>query len=249
MKKIAFIIVYCLFISYGFAQDSSVIITPAPVAKMNHLKAPKRAADHLMFQLSSDHWAGMPDSISSHQKGFSRGFSAYFMFDKQFKNAPKYSIGIGAGVSTSNISFKTMNIDLKSNATLLPFTAVDSTNHFKKYKLATSYLEIPLELRYMSKPSEPNKSVKAAIGFKAGTLVNAHTKGKTLVDKNNNSINSYIEKENSKRFITGTRFMVTGRFGYGIISVSGTYQLNNLLKEGSGPNMHLFQLGLTISAL
>ncbi|MEO6819553.1 MAG: porin family protein [Ginsengibacter sp.] len=249
MKKIAFIIGCCLFVSFGFSQDSAMIISPAPAAKVNPLGAPKRAADHLMFQVSSDHWAGMPDSISSHQKGFSRGFNAYFMFDKQFKNAPKYSIAIGAGISTSNMVFKAMNIDLKSNTTLLPFTAVDSTNHFKKYKLATSYVEIPLEFRYMSKPSEPNKSIKAAIGFKAGTLVNAHTKGKTLLDKNNNTINSYIEKENNKRFISGTRYTATARLGYGIISVFGTYQLNNILKDAVGPNMKLFQVGLTISAL
>jgi hypothetical protein len=223
MKKIAAIIFCCLFVSHGFAQDTSVIIAPAIIApastpKMNLLKGPKRAADHFMFQLSSDHWTGMPDSISNHQKGFSRGFNAYFMFDKQFKNAPKYSLGIGAGISTSNVFFKGMDINLKSTTTLLPFTRVDSTNHFKKYKMATSYLEIPLELRYMSKPAEPNKSVKAAIGFKAGTLVNAHTKGKTLVDKNNNTINNYTQKENSKSYLNSTRFMATARLGYGIIS-------------------------------
>ena len=253
MKKIAFIIVCCLFVSIGFAQDTSVVISTSSVVpaapRVNPIKGPKRAADHFMFQVSSDHWAGMPDSISSHQKGFSRGFNAYVMLDKQFKNAPKYSLGIGVGVSSSNISFKNMNVDLKSNATLLPFTAVDSTNHFKKYKVSTSYLEVPLEFRYMAKPSEPNKSLKAAIGFKAGYLVNAHTKGKTLVDKNNNTVNSYIEKENSKKFINSTRFMGTARIGYGIISVFGTYQLNGLLKEGTGADMKLFQVGLTISGL
>ena len=249
MKKIAFIIVCCLFVSYGFAQDTSVIITAAPAPRVNLLKQPKRAADHFMFQLSSDHWTGMPDSIASHQKGFSRGFNAYIMLDKQFKSAPKYSVAIGAGVSTSNMIFKGMDIKLKSNSTLLPFTIVDSTNHFKKYKLATTYLEIPLEFRYMSRPSEPDKSVKVALGFKAGTLVNAHTKGKTLVDKNNNTVSNYIEKENSKKFLNSTRFMGTARLGYGIISVFGAYQLNGVLKEGAGADMKLWQVGLTISGL
>ena len=127
----------------------------------------------------------------------------------------------------------------------LPFTHVDSTNHFKKYKLATGYLEIPLELRYSSKPLEPNKSLKIALGARIGTLVNAHTKGKILQDKNNNTINSYIEKENSKRYINGTRFMATARVGYGILSLFGAYQLNSILKDGAGPAMHLYQLGIT----
>ena len=202
-----------------------------------------------MIQLSSDHWTGMPDNISSHQQGFSRGFNAYFMLDKPFRSSPKYSIGIGVGISTSNMVFKKMNVDLKSSETLLPFTAVDSTNHFKKYKLATSYLEVPLEFRFTSKPLSPNKSFKIAIGFKAGALVNAHTKGKNLYDKNNNLLNSYIQKENSKRFINGTRFTATGRIGYGIISLFGTYQLNNVLKDGAGPEMKLYQVGITLSGL
>lgn len=252
MKKIVFILTGSFFFSFAFAQDSTLMqttVVPPASANTTGLKMPNRPGDHFMIQLSSDHWTGMPDSISSHQQGFSRGFNAYFMLDKPFRNSPKYSIGIGAGISTSNIMFKTMNIDLKSNNDVLPFTAVDSTNHFKKYKLTTAYLEVPLELRYTANPDNVNKSLKAAIGFKAGTLVNAHTKGKGLQDKNNNSINSYTEKENSKRFINSTRFSATARVGYGIFSIFGTYQLNGVLKDGAGPDMKLYQVGLSISGL
>ncbi|MEO6948950.1 MAG: hypothetical protein ABI123_04920, partial [Ginsengibacter sp.] len=75
------------------------------------------------------------------------------------------------------------------------------------------------------------------------------TKGKTLVDKNNNTINNYTQKENSKSYLNSTRFMATARLGYGIISVFGTYQLNSILKETAGPGMKLYQIGLTISGL
>ena len=245
MKKVVFVVISCLFFSIGFSQETA----PSPATKNDKKDFSSRSGDHFMLQLSSDHWAGMPDSISSHQKGLSRGFNAYLMLNKPFKSSPKISLGIGVGISTSNIYFKKMIVDLRAAPGYLPFPALDSAEHFKKYKLATSFLEIPLEFRYMSKPSEPNKSLKAAIGFKAGTLINAHTKGKTLLDKNNNTINNYIEKENSKRFINSTRFMATARIGYGIISVFGAYQLNNVLKDGSGPDMKLYQIGLTIGGL
>lgn len=252
MKKIVFIVAGCLFFNLGFSQDDSTIVTteiPTRAANTKTIKLPNRPGDHLMIQLSSDHWTGMPDSISSHQTGLSRGFSIYFMLDKPFRNSPKYSIGIGAGISTSNITFKKMGVDLKAQSTLLPFQALDSTNHFKKYKLATSYLEIPLEFRLTSKPANVNKSFKAALGIKVGTLINAHTKGKGLQDKNNNLTNSFTQKENSKRFINGSRFTGTARIGYGIFSLFGTYQLNNVLKDGAGPDMRLYQIGLTISGL
>jgi len=234
-----------MFFSYAFSQETPTVTA----TNTKSLKLNNRPGDHFMLQLSSDHWTGVPDSIGSHQQGLSRGFNAYFMLDKPFKNSPKYSIGIGAGISTSNIFFKKMNIDLKSSNTFLPFTAIDSLNHFKKYKLATSYLEIPLEFRFTSKPTNVNKSFKAALGLKAGTLINAHTKGKNLQDKNNNLINSYTEKQNSKHYLNSTRFMATARIGYGIFSIFGSYQINNVLKDGAGPDMKLYQVGITLSGL
>ena len=87
------------------------------------------------------------------------------------------------------------------------------------------------------------------MGAKVGAIVNAHTKGKDLQDKNNQSINSYTQKEIGRRLINGTRFMGTARIGYGVISIFGAYQLNNLLKDGAGANIKLYQVGLTLSGL
>lgn len=244
MKKFVFVVIGCLFFSMAFSQEA----TP-PATNNNKVDFANRSGDHFMFQLSSDHFAGAPDSISSHQSGLSRGFNAYVMLNKRFKNSTKISLGIGVGVSTSNIFFKKVNIDLKAQPGFLPFTPLDSADHFKKYKLATTFLEIPLELRYTAKPENPNKSLKAAIGLKIGTLVNVHTKGKTLLDKNGTTLNTYLEKENSKRFINTTHFMATARVGYGVFSLFGSYQLNRFLNDGVGPNIKLYQIGLTISGL
>lgn len=247
MKKIVFVVISCLFYSISFSQDTTTAVLAKPATKkMGILNRPN---DHLLITLTSDHWQGMTDTISSHQKGLSRGVSAYFMLDKPFKSQPHYSIGFGAGISTSNMIFKKASVGVTSETTTLPFTHLDSTSHFKRYKLAVGYLEIPLEFRYASKPLEPNKSFKAALGIKAGTLLNVHTKGKILQDKDGNTLNSYVEKENSKRFINSSRFTATARVGYGIFSLFGTFQLNNVLKDGAGPDMHLYQVGIALSGL
>jgi len=243
MKKFVFVALSCLFFSMAFSQDT------LHVTNGNKVSVQKKAADHFMFQLSSDHWATMPDSIKSHQSGLSRGFNAYVMINKQLKNSPKLSLAIGVGVSTSNIIFKKVDIGVTAAPGTLPFTHLDSVNHFKKYKLSSTFLEIPLELRFTAKPDNPDKSLKAAIGLKAGTLVNLHTKGKNWVDKNGNVLNGYTEKENSKRFFSTSHFMATGRIGYGIFSLFGSYQINGLLKDGAGPSMRLYQVGITVSGL
>lgn len=238
MKKILFIAITLLSVSGLHAQD-----------KNNNAAFMNRTGDHLMLQLTSDHWTGVPDSIKSRMNGFARGANVYVMLDKRFKSSPKMSVAFGLGISTSNIYFKSMVVNIKSKTNTLPFINVDSTDHFKKYKLTTAFLELPIELRFTANPQNESKSVKAAIGVKVGTLLNVHTKGKTLLDKNGVQINSYTAKETGKGFFNSTRIAATARVGYGNFSLFGSYQFNNIFKDGVAADMKLFQVGLCFSGL
>src|SRR4051794_27751389 len=231
------------------AADSTVLTQPAPQKKSpKKFDLSNRSNDHLIFQYGFDNWTGTNDTINP--QGFSRFFNAYVMLDKPFKTNPKMSVGLGLGIGSSNIFFKETYVDVKSTSSSLPFTKVDSVDHFKKFKLTTMYLEAPIELRYSSNPENSNRSVKAALGVKVGTLLKAYTKGKTLQDKNGNTINSYIAKESSKKFFNSTRLAVTGRLGYGIFGLYGSYQINSLLKTGAGPEtIRPYSIGIYISGL
>jgi Outer membrane protein beta-barrel domain len=240
MKKIGLVLIAFVAITTVSAQK-----------KKNISKADltNRAGDHVMLQFGLDRWAGVPDSIKGNMKGFSRGANIYIMMNKPFKNNPNFSFAFGAGFGTSNVFFKNYSVNIKSTAAKLPFTSLDSTDRFKKYKLATAYLEVPLELRYVSNPAKNNKSVKIALGVKVGTMLNAHTKGKTLQNKNGSVLNNYTDKESGKRFFNTTRICATARIGYGNYSLFGSYQFTNLLKDGVGPELKPFQIGLCISGL
>ena len=238
MKKIIFVSIALLTVSIAFAQD-----------KKKTSDFMSRTGDHFMLQLTSDHWTGVPDSIKSRMTGFARGANVYIMLDKRFKGMPKMSVAFGLGVGTSNIYFKNMVVDIKSKTNTLPFKRVDSVDHFKKYKLTTAFIEIPLELRFTANPDQENKSIKAAIGVKVGTLLNVHTKGKNLLDKNGAVVNNYTAKETGKGFINSTRIAATARVGYGNFSVFGSYQFNNIFKDGVAADMRLFQIGIAFSGL
>ena len=205
--------------------------------------------DHLMAEVSYDRWLGATDSINSHTKGFSRGLNIYFMLNKPFKTDPHWSVAFGLGIGSSNMVFKKMSVDLTATGNTLPFTALDSTNHFKKFKLSTSYVEIPVELRYTFHPEDLKKSWKIAFGAKVGTMINAHTKGKIWQDKNNNTLINYIVKEDRKTFLNGTKVAATLRVGMGNYSVFGSYQITSLLKDGAGPVIHPIQIGFCLSGL
>src|SRR4029078_937945 len=240
MKKIFCVVLSPLIVASIFAQDE-----PKPEPKKKTLAS--RANDHLLIQFGYTSWARIPDSINT--KGFPRTFNAYFLFDFPFKSNPKISVGIGAGVGSDGIFFDKTYVGIKDITPTLQFHDQSDTTHFKKNKLATTYLEAPLELRFSSNPENPNKSFKVALGIKGGILVNAHLKQKTQQTATGATLNAYTLKETSKRFFNSNRFAGTARIGYGVFSVFGTYQINPLFKEGLGPDVHAWTIGLTLSGL
>lgn len=208
-----------------------------------------RANDHFMLQYGVDTWGVTPDSINT--SGFSRHFNFYVMFDKPFKTNPYYSIAFGAGIGSSNVFFSNTYIDLKALTSTLQFKNVAADNHFDKYKLTTIFFEVPVELRYVTNPEQPDKGFKTAVGLKGGLLLKSYTKGKNLVDSIGNSIYGpkYVEKESNKRFVNTTRLAVTGRVGIGNISLDASYQLTEFLKPNTGPKINPLSIGITLSGL
>lgn len=242
MKKIAFILLAFISISTANAQLK-------PKKDWSKVKI-DRAGDHLMFQLSSDHLGGAPDSINSRTKGLSRGLNFYVMLNKPFKTDPRFSVAFGVGISTSGIFFNKTSIGVTATGTtVLPFTNLDSSNYFKKYKLATTFLEAPIELRYTFDPENEDKSWKLALGIKVGTMLDAHTKGKTLLNKTGGTLNAYTEKESKSSFFNSTRLSGTARVGIGHFSLFGAYSITSFLKDGAGPTIRPYQIGIALSGL
>jgi hypothetical protein len=265
MKKISFLFFLLGMAVCSFAQDTTVI-KPSPVQDSILHKMPpppsqsaqakqmaaaamnNRANDHLLIQFGYLGWSQKPDSINT--RGFPNTFNVYFMFDLPFKTNPHISVGIGAGVSTTNMFFEKTFVDIPGkNHSTLTFQDLSDTTHFKKFKLMNTYLEAPIELRYSSNPANSNRSFKASVGAKIGVLVGASTKGKNYQTSTGQTLVAYTSKEKSKRFFNSTRLNVTGRVGYGFISVFANYQVNAFVKEGFGPDVRPYSIGLTLSGL
>jgi Outer membrane protein beta-barrel domain len=242
MKKILFTTVCALASFVLFAQENpeNKSKKKAPINLAN------RANDHFLLQLGYTGWNGIPDSIT--KSGLSKSINVYFMMDYPFKTNPKLSIGVGLGIGSDHITFTKTNIGIKDLTPTIRFTNLSDTNHFKKTKLATSYLEAPIELRFSSDPMNGN-GFKAAIGVKVGLLMNAHTRNTKFQNKDNNSLNDFIMKESSKRFFNKNRISATARLGYGHFTLYGAYQLTPLFKDGLGPVVRPFSVGITLSGL
>jgi hypothetical protein len=233
-----------LFVSHAaLAQDSAG--TAKKVAKFNLANRPN---DHFMIIFGYDNWAGKPDTIQT--SGFSRSFAFYFMMDFPFKTDPHWSVGAGLGIGASNIYFNKQEVLVQvDNPTLAFPNTTNSSYHFKKYKLVTSYLEVPLELRYAFHPENTNNSWKIAVGVKPGIMLSAYTKGKDVLNTAGQLIQSSIEKESSKQFFNTARLVGTVRVSYGFIGIFGQLQLTGLIKNGLGPTLNPYSIGIVLSGL
>lgn len=264
MKKHFVTAIAFLATTAAFAQNKDSVVTTTPIVKKpvsttttpvkkekkdwSKIDLGKRANDHFMFQLGYDNWAATPDSI--HISGFNRSANFYFMFDFPFKTDPRFSIGAGLGIGSSNIFFHQQQVMVAAQGNqTLAFPDESGSNHFKKFKLVTTYLEVPLELRFALDPENTNKSWKFAVGAKAGLMLSAYTKGKTWQNSAGQTIGNFTEKESSKQYFNSTKLAFTGRISKGVVGVFGQFQVNSLIKTSAGPSVFPFSFGIVLSGL
>ena len=244
MKKFILFFVSSFLVAGLSAQQLDSV--PAPKVKKNIVNMANRANDHLMFQLGYTGWAGIPDTINT--KGLSKSLNIYLMYDFPFKNNPKLSMAFGPGLSSDHILFSKTGVGIKDQTSTIVFKDLSDTNHFKKTKLATVFLEAPIEFRYSANP-ETGKGLKLAIGVKVGTLLNAHTRNSDYENKSGNTLNNYVMKESSKTFFNKQRLSGMVRVGYGHVSLYGSYQFTPVFRDGLGPVVRPYSIGITLSGL
>lgn len=214
--------------------------TESPAAPKSEISKPSR--DFVMLQFTYEGWNNAPDSLDL--GSFGRGFNGYLCYDFPSKKS-SFSFAAGIGIGTSNIYFKNQELRLSDTGALAgQVRFVPETRDYKRYKLTTAYLEAPFELRYFGNKENRNKGFKAAVGLRVGTLVGAHTKGVRTVDGT-----KVVDKVNTKRYLDSWRFAATARIGWGNFSLFGSYNLNSLYKEGSGPQFTPFSAGICITGL
>jgi hypothetical protein len=215
----------------------------------------KRAADHFMFELGYDNWANKPDSANI--QGFNHSLNFYFMMDFPFKTDKRLSIGVGLGLGSGQIYFNKSYplIADYSNPTLSFATSAGGSgtaggaDHYKRFKLVTNYLEIPVELRFAVDPEHMDKSWKFAVGTKIGYLVTAYTKSVDPEDVTGRVLAHVIEKESSKQFFSSFKFAPTIRVSKGVFGVFGQIQVNSQLNSSAGSSVFPFSAGVVLSGL
>ena len=180
-------------------------------------------------------------------KGFYGGFATYFMYDVVIRESP-ISIAPGIGVAVEGYKH---NSQLMINDSATVFMPFNDTISYKKSKLGLTYIDIPLELRYRSKPNKNNWQWKMAVGFKIG--FNVASKWKYVGDEfrgvRQDTDVTVKFKEHRIPNIERFRYGVTARGGFGPFNLHFYYSLSEIFEADKGPSIQPITFGISINGL
>lgn len=214
--------------------------------------------EKIIINLYTDMWQGADSSLTVNS--FNPGFAFYFMYHIPFGKS-KFSINIGFGIGSHNLhsdAYPTKEMEFDTVTATYNYTGntvferiPESVNNKKiEYdvnKLSLTYFDVPVEFKYGTE-NKKGKAIKFALGFKAGYMVNNHTKY-----RGNDFFTGSEDNIKYKNFRTPNldplRYGVTARFSYSMYGVFGYYSLTKIFKADKCVEMYPISLGIAISLL
>jgi hypothetical protein len=242
IKKLAGIVILSSLSFAAFSQDTSV--------KKNSGRPDIPGI--FSVELGVNGHSGAPSNFKTGFWG-SRTMNVYYQYEFRLFNSA-FSVLPGIGLSMERFKFKNnYTLDYTSNTSdeiiLIP-PANASVPNIRKSQLITNYLEIPVEIRFSTKPDDPSRSFKISVGGRVGYLYDSFTKVKY---KENGEIKKIKDKQNFK--LTELRYGLTGRIGFGDFSLFGYYNLTPLFQEGKGlqengkyQDFNTFTIGISLAS-
>jgi hypothetical protein len=161
----------------------------------------------------------------------SRTVNVYYQHEVRIAES-KFSLVPGIGLSLERYKFKngaTLGYDAEDSLKLFIPSETGMTD-LRKSQLITNFVDIPVELRFSTNPSDPGRSFKISVGGRIGYMYDAFTKLKYREDGQTKQLKDK-QNWNLNRF----RYGVSARLGVGNFSVFGYYNLTPLFEEGEGP--------------
>jgi hypothetical protein len=176
--------------------------------------------------------------------GASRSFAINF-WEEKIRIAGDY-VGIltGAGIEWNNYNLRNDYTLFSEKDTVFGVmgAAQDSSISFGKNKLRTTWLNVPLMLEFNTS-QERSRSLHIAAGVIGGLRLGTMTKQRYKFDGERYQIRTRNDFE-----VNPYRIQAAARVGFGSVNLFATYQLTELFREGNGPELYPFTVGITLVA-
>jgi hypothetical protein len=119
---------------------------------------------------------------------------------------------------------------------------LETSNVFKKNKLNTTFLNMPLLLQFDTKAfGKHNRTVHLSAGVVGGVKLGSHTKQVYELDGV-----EYKPKTKDDFNLSSFRYSAMVRVGVGKLDLFASYALNSLFKEKEGPQLYPFTIGINL---
>jgi len=236
MKKLLSLICLLALIIFSITAQETADATSEPATEV---KPKSKSADKFMFTYTFD------NVFHQETNGFatrwsSRGVGLHFMYDVPFKSSG-FSVAPGLGFSHASYYHNSFMVEDADGTRFEPIADFKDNDDYKRHKLAVNFIELPVELRFRTKPNKSGSMWKVAAGFKAGFRL-------TAVNKEVRKENDYYKKFKTKgyRDVNQVRVGPTLRFGYGAFNLFAFYSITGLFKNSVNIDMTPFSIGVTI---
>ncbi len=190
----------------------------------------------VMVDIGFNSWTVTPDTLD--RKGWaSKSIGIYYSKRYEISNKFSFYPGIGLGIEKMGFESSVSFIDSADYFMNLPFTGIT------KNKLAFTYLDIPVELRFHPMGTEDGEGLFVSIGGMVGLKMGAHTKWK--YDEGNGN---KVIKETGKFNLETFRYGYQVRFGFKGVHLFFKKYLSDAFKEpiqGASPTMKTIGINVT----
>lgn len=115
-----------------------------------------------------------------------------------------------------------------------------SDTNFVKSKFVTTYLTVPLMFEFQTNSYSKTNSFHIGFGVTSGLRIGTHTK---IVHENGDRD---TEKDRGAASMNPFKLDLMARIGWGKINLYGKYALAKLFKDGKGPELYPFSVGITL---
>ena len=225
-----------IFTTALFLAISTMLMAQDDVADPNFTEYQDKVPGTLLFEFGYNFLQdGTPENMNTDFLG-SRTANIYYMYDFRVFGSKYISINPGFGIGMDNYMFaKDVTLTRGAGDQLVVISSAEfesgintdsipSSFSIRKSKLNANYFDIPIEIRFRSKPSK--NSFRFAIGGKFGFLIDAKTKVKYRLDGD-----TYKSKSKSQLGLENFRYGLHGRVGFGSFNFFLYYALSELFEK------------------
>ncbi len=207
----------------------------APRERPVIVKIEDRWEDKVVLELTHDTWLNAPSGVDYSIP--SLGFKAYLFSDYSFGKSD-FSFAWGLGVASENVRSNAAFVqEVGTDGSVGPqvLTPFPEGYEWERNKFVSTFLELPIELRYIQTGRSP---FKAALGFRLGYMLSNHQK---IIDTEGKR--KFYDFNDMQRF----RYGVSARIGVGKVQATGYYSLVPLVERGRGTEVVPISLGLAFT--